>query len=285
MSKEKSPAFQFYPRDLLSDINWIMMSYTERGLYWHLVSICWLEGSLPADEGALARIACLNINDFNDLWKSISKCFKAKEITLEQGGSKGGCVLVHPRLEIERAKQAIWREKSALGGRRSAHKRKHKRNLTHEQGGTVLVPTKRQPKVNSSSSSSTSVTNVFSDLKTNQKKLLEKSERPKDETYEIWAAAFLGAREVPYRNTKADFVQLASLRKAYGLNGRGSPEHWSRAIENYLASPLPKFTLADLCSRYDVFVHGRVNEYNRPDRSLTRTDFLRLEQEIENETR
>jgi hypothetical protein len=145
VSKEKSPAFQFYPKDLLSDINWIYMTYPERGMYWQLISICWLEGSLPADEGALARLLQVRTEDLLEAWKVIGKCFKSNV--------KGGSRLVHPRLELERKKQAAWREKSAMGGRHSAHKRKIRKAKTLEQGGYDMVPTNRQPKANTPSPS------------------------------------------------------------------------------------------------------------------------------------
>jgi hypothetical protein len=148
LSKEKSPAFQFYPRDLLSDINWIMMNYPERGMYWQLISICWLEGSIPADLGAISRILQVDVCVVEDAWRVVGKCFKV--------GSPNGDRLIHPRLELERQKQAEWSKKSAIGGKRSAHKRKQYKQIIGEQGGIEMVPTKRQPKVNSSSSSSSS---------------------------------------------------------------------------------------------------------------------------------
>lgn len=146
MSKEKSPAFQFYPRDLISDVNWLMMNYAEKGMYWQLISVCWLEDSLPADEAALAKILNLPTVDFNEAWRAIGKCF---QVDLNDCSR-----LRHPRLDLERQKQAERRASSALGGRRSAHKRKHKKQLGVEQSTTVLLPSKRQVNLKSSSSSS-----------------------------------------------------------------------------------------------------------------------------------
>lgn len=90
------------------------------------------------------------------------------------------------------------------------------------------------------------------------------SPKPKDDAYELWCSEFAEARKVPYRSTKADFVQMASLRKAYKLNGSGLPTGWVDAVKHYLSSPLSKYTIADLCSRYDVFVSGEVDRFGRP---------------------
>jgi uncharacterized protein YdaU (DUF1376 family) len=138
MSKEKSPSYQHYPKDIMSDINYQMMSWEERGMYRHLLDLCWMELSLPNDPKIIARI--LNITDEKAFeqgaWPLLARCFT------------GGVALVHTRLEKERQKQAEWRAKSALGGMHSAHKRKHTKDISNEQGGTQMVPTKRQPKGN-----------------------------------------------------------------------------------------------------------------------------------------
>ena len=154
MSKEQSPAFQYYPRDILSDINYQAMTWAERGMYHHLMDICWMETFIPDDPAILARVLGITPEAFSEAWKVIGKCFK--------GGSENG-QLVHPRLDIERAKQAQWKEKSARGGKLSAHKRKNQKAKVPQQGGCLLVPTKGQPKVNSSSSSSSSNNNLSND--------------------------------------------------------------------------------------------------------------------------
>jgi len=59
-------------------------------------------------------------------------------------------------------------------------------------------------------------------------------------------------------------VKLSEIRKAFGLNGKGMPTGWVEAIHNYFSSPLSSYTLADLCTRYDVFIRSPVNQYGRP---------------------
>jgi hypothetical protein len=92
-----------------------------------------------------------------------------------------------------------------------------------------------------------------------KKKTPPKTERKKDPEYEIWAEAFKQNRGIDYRSGTGDFVQLASLRKTVRLDGC-----WPKAIHHYFNSPLSKYTLADLCVRFDVFLHGPLNQYGKP---------------------
>jgi len=147
MSKEKSPAFQHYPKDILSDINYQMMSWAERGMYRHLIDLCWMEMSIPADPQLICRILQISLDkDFEQsTWPLLQGCFKQSE----QDSSR----LVHPRLEFERLRQADWKTKCAAGGRASAHKRKTKKVISPEQGSCLLLPTVFEVKPNTPSSS------------------------------------------------------------------------------------------------------------------------------------
>jgi hypothetical protein len=42
------------------------------------------------------------------------------------------------------------------------------------------------------------------------------------------------------------------------------PDRWAVAVDNYFSSPLTRYTLADLCSRFDVFAQGEVDRFGRP---------------------
>ena len=46
----KSPAFQFYPADFLSDSKVILMSNEAVGCYIKLICHGWLEGSIPSND-------------------------------------------------------------------------------------------------------------------------------------------------------------------------------------------------------------------------------------------
>jgi uncharacterized protein YdaU (DUF1376 family) len=107
----RAPAFQFYPGDFLADLNVMCMTLEELGAYWKLVSVCWIEGSLPAEMPRLARILGVAERKMLSLWSAIGPCFDARE-----DGR-----LDHPRLERERSKQAA----SSLARAANARKRWH----------------------------------------------------------------------------------------------------------------------------------------------------------------
>jgi uncharacterized protein YdaU (DUF1376 family) len=127
---DRAPAFQFYPKDFLSDRNVMAMSYEERGVYITLLCICWLEGSIPADLAQTARALGMTPRSFGKVWTGICSCFE-----------KNPEGFVHPRLEKERSKQAEWRDKSKRGGQLGAAKRWQPDRGGHEMVITNLSPT------------------------------------------------------------------------------------------------------------------------------------------------
>lgn len=148
MSKEKAPAFQFYPKDLLSDINWIMMNYVERGMYWQLVSICWLEGSIPSDIAAIAKILQVDVCAVEDAWRQIGKCFIADPCDCH--------CLLHKRLEKERQNQRIYASQKARAGLIGAEKRWGKRKKTKDKIAGAFSANSKTIANDSSSSASPS---------------------------------------------------------------------------------------------------------------------------------
>jgi len=104
---EKAPAFQFYPKDFLSDEHVMQMSLTERGAYITLLSVCWLQGSLPLETDALARLLGLPLPRFTKLWENsvIRQCFTVVEGRLR-----------HKRLDLEREKQETYRRRQSDNG-------------------------------------------------------------------------------------------------------------------------------------------------------------------------
>jgi len=96
----KSPAFQLYPADLLSDAKVVMMTLEEAGAYVKLIAHCWLEKSLPLDMNKLARLLAITPKKMSTLWPALEPCFTVKDGQITQ-----------PRLEKERAKQQRNREK------------------------------------------------------------------------------------------------------------------------------------------------------------------------------
>jgi uncharacterized protein YdaU (DUF1376 family) len=147
MNKEKSPAFQYYPRDVLMDTRVAAMSLEQFGAYWTLMSYVWLEGSLPLDEKNLARLLRVTPEEFRSLWDAVKALFKVKD------GS-----ITSPELDEQRKKQAAWRLKSAEGGRKSGEARRKGGSRVvqapFKQTGSRMLEPKR--KIASSSASSSS---------------------------------------------------------------------------------------------------------------------------------
>lgn len=93
----RSPAFQFYPADYLSDENVELMTLAEQGCYIRLLCYCWREGSIPSDIEALARLCRCSIPEMENYWIALKKCFKKEK--------KNSTRLIHFRLKCEEKKQ------------------------------------------------------------------------------------------------------------------------------------------------------------------------------------
>lgn len=142
LAPEKAPAFQFYPKDFLTDGRVQTMSLAERGAYITLLCICWLEQSLPDDEVRLARIVGLPLASFRKLWPAVRQCF-----TLT------GDAFIHKRLDMEREKQDAFRRRQSDKGRLSATGRQPdvNRESTAVQPDGNRTATGPQPEVNRNS--------------------------------------------------------------------------------------------------------------------------------------
>ena len=98
---ERSPAYQWYPKDYQSDADVIAMTLEQEGAYRRLLDACWLECGLPTAPERLWRLAkCRNRQQFDRLWPAIKGKF------FERRGR-----LYNRRLERERQKQQAHREK------------------------------------------------------------------------------------------------------------------------------------------------------------------------------
>jgi uncharacterized protein YdaU (DUF1376 family) len=141
---DKRPSFQFYPQDFLSDQNVIAMNPEQRGIYITLLSICWIQGKIPSDSKAIAKLCGGYSITMADLDFVIA--------TFKRHPKKKG-FLVHPRLDLERAKQDANRIKREKSGKAGAEKRWHGKGLN----GKAIAKDGLSSSSSSSSSSSTSV--------------------------------------------------------------------------------------------------------------------------------
>jgi uncharacterized protein YdaU (DUF1376 family) len=139
----RSPAFQFYAADYLADENVALMTLEEEGAYIRALAYCWREGSIPSD---LEKLSRLLKGASNQTLTNLQKCFAVS--------SQDPSRLVHLRLESEREKQKVWREKSAQAGRKSGKVRKLKK--IHTEPTLNQPSTLVEPNTNSSFTSSSS---------------------------------------------------------------------------------------------------------------------------------
>lgn len=144
MPKEKVPAFQFYPKDFLTDAKVVLMSNTEIGVYMRLLCFCWLEGDLPLEMESLAKMARMPLKQFTKFWENtvVRQCFTVVDGRMRQG-----------RLDAERQKQTEFKRRQSDKGKASAAARLVQPRFNH--GSTKPQPVV-QPEGNSSSSSAIS---------------------------------------------------------------------------------------------------------------------------------
>lgn len=90
------------------------------------------------------------------------------------------------------------------------------------------------------------------------------AQRPKNELYEIFSAAYQKKNDCPYLDKQADFVQLAALKKkSLAKNWEITPERFTRAVENYFASEIGTHTLADLATRFSAFYTSKLDRFGQ----------------------
>lgn len=107
-----SPAFSFYPKDILTDENVAAMTDEEFGVYVRLLCHAWLEGSIPADLGRIARMLRRPQRTIERLWPAIAACWEEADGRLTQR-----------KLEAVRAQQVAFRDRQSEKGKRSAKSR------------------------------------------------------------------------------------------------------------------------------------------------------------------
>lgn len=150
--REKAPAFQFYPKDFLTDGKVLCMSNEVVGMYIKLLAIDWLEDGIPA--GLFLKLTGFEWFNENCELRGDSEAIEAQ---------LADCFIPHPtipgrvtnpRLLKERQKQAERREERSKAGKNGAEAKKSKRLSAEAE--LKLSLSKAQAKSSSSSSSSSS---------------------------------------------------------------------------------------------------------------------------------
>ena len=137
---DKAPAFQFYPKDWLTDPDVVCMTMAQKGAYITLICYCWKEDKLPNNPDYIRKLLG-NVPKWKTLWNGIKHKFEIQ-----------GDYLVHPRLEKEKLKQEEYRLKKSIAGKIGMEKRWSESGNNHNTVKEVLIT-----KNNSSSSTSSSI--------------------------------------------------------------------------------------------------------------------------------
>jgi uncharacterized protein YdaU (DUF1376 family) len=116
----KDPAFLLYVADALADERFVLMSTTQVGAYMLLLMFHWHEGSVPADEASLSRLA--RMKNGGAAWRAV---------WAGGPGAVGKCFHQHPdlpgrlvqkRMARTLAQRAVARVTASEAGRRGGRK-------------------------------------------------------------------------------------------------------------------------------------------------------------------
>ena len=111
----KSPAYQWYPTDALTDARYAELTYEERGIFHALLDYAWLNDGIPCEPERIARLLRLSQADFDRVWVAVCRCFRAKD--------GDGSRLVNGRQERERQAQVDNRDTNSTKGKKGADAR------------------------------------------------------------------------------------------------------------------------------------------------------------------
>lgn len=146
--KNKAPAFQFYVKEYETDERVKMMDVAHEGCYLRLMCAQWMEGSIPADIPAIARLCRVTPGRMKKLWPALASCF--------QPHTPGR--LINAKLATQRQEYDEWVKKSSAGGKRSGEVRRKKAKAKGaSKGGSQMVRTKREPNANTAPASASAL--------------------------------------------------------------------------------------------------------------------------------
>lgn len=230
-----------------------MMTLEEEGAYIRLLAFCWEHGTIPSDPEACARL----------IGKGASTTLATK-VQAMFNRSVDGSTMRHLRLDEERRKQALWSEKSAAGGRKSAEIR------AKLKGGSttvsMVVEKCLEPNGNSSSSSSIVPPTPLTGGGNN------KVEDPRIEELQEAVAKSAG-RKPPLH--AATLKRFRSFLKSYSVDDYVVTAEWC-AVQNRSASedkfkkPVGVLLLDDLNKFEGRLSQARAWKRNLPRRPIVR---------------
>ena len=113
MAPEKSPAYQWYPKDWDTDESVKLMTYEQEGIYRRLLDHQALHGSIPAEPRQIAMLVPkVSPVRFLKLWVVLSAKFPIKD------GRRA-----NQKLERVRERSEAYRKKQSENGQRGAERK------------------------------------------------------------------------------------------------------------------------------------------------------------------
>lgn len=267
--------FPFFPADFLSSSTVQLMSLEEQGAFTRLLCFAWDDGSIPADISKIARLCGVSTARMKVLWSGpLASVFTTHPTDPER--------LVNERQEQLRQEQAAKFAKKVeagrLGGINSGRKRGEANGKQTGSSASNLLqakPNENEPSITISINNPPIAPPAGGQPESNQPPATPppaETHAPRiDAAYEEFRMAFeLQYAPAKYQRAEGDFVRLAALREAQGIGTIDTPPLWDQAIAHYLASPMGKHTLADLCARFATFVVSPLDKYKNPTAPLKR---------------
>ncbi len=126
MAHERSPAFQFYPKDFLTDPCVIAMSLEERGLYITLLCRAWMDDGLPGSLEEISEISGEDPRKIRRIFPRVAHCFEERDGRYYQ-----------PRLERERAKQQQFRVQRTAASHLGVEARRRNQAVTSSSSSAI----------------------------------------------------------------------------------------------------------------------------------------------------
>lgn len=130
---ETRPSFPFYARDwYISTRN---LSAAARGAHMDLLTVAWIQGSVPGKPDELRRVACMEKLEWRKVWLEL----EGKWPLGEDGQRR------NPKLEIVRAESAAFIEAARAAGKASVAARRQKYGTAAPPNGRSNGPSNDPP--------------------------------------------------------------------------------------------------------------------------------------------
>ena len=195
MQNREPPAFQEYPAAMMAKREYRLMTATERGVLYSMRLECWVNKTVSAEPGALAKILGLDCGDVTNALPTVLPFFD------QLGGE-----LVCQEHEAYRAHLAERRLRQSQGGKTGASltndKRKKPRRV--KNGADQATPADAATSTATSTSTPSSTSTASPRLLSTEQQSTAKSKPPpvKDlGTADPWVAQYAAAERVPARRT------------------------------------------------------------------------------------